>query len=374
MLLTKEVEVKIGGLNKQYYIDKGYDVPIVKKIIYKKNGHISQTRYTTPRGTKIIVKIEDLLDSCEEPIYYQCDNCNGIFHTTIHWIRNRTYDDGKLYCTKCACKIYNSGENCYLYNHNKTDEERILSRNSRQDYEWKLGVLQRDNYTCFKCGKNKSNVVAHHLDGYNWCKEKRYDITNGVCLCQQCHSEFHNIYGYGDNTQQQFEEWLNKTIDNNMLKYYNNVSYRQYYCLEDNEILFNLSYLTKIGKIKSPSKIRECCKNYNKTYHGKHYVFYEDYLKMTQEQINNIINNTHKRTRQVVCIELNLLFDTIKDAGEYVNTLPSCITACCKHRKNTIRGYHWLYIEDYKQDISKLRKVDINEINRTRNTNVNSKT
>ena len=71
-----------------------------------------------------------------------------------------------------------------------------------------MNVFKRDNYTCRCCGKDTHNNVSHHLDGYNWCIEKRLDVDNGVTLCESCHKEFHSIYGYGNNTKEQFEEWI----------------------------------------------------------------------------------------------------------------------------------------------------------------------
>ena len=41
----------------------------------------------------------------------------------------------------------------------------------------------------------------------NWCRERRIDITNGVCLCEVCHKEFHKLYGKGDNTKEQYIEF-----------------------------------------------------------------------------------------------------------------------------------------------------------------------
>jgi len=65
--------------------------------------------------------------------------------------------------------------------------------------EWRLKVYQRDNYTCQCCGDDSGgNLNAHHLDGYNWCKEKRINVNNGITLCDKCHTKdkdsFHNIY------------------------------------------------------------------------------------------------------------------------------------------------------------------------------------
>ena len=73
-----------------------------------------------------------------------------------------------------------------------------------------------------------------------------------------------------------------------MLKYDNNVYYRQYYCLEDNEILFNLSYLTKIGKIKSPSKIRKCCKDVLDAYQVEYCYLFGSYAKGTEKEDSDI--------------------------------------------------------------------------------------
>lgn len=79
-------------------------------------------------------------------------------------------------------------------------------------------LFERDGYICQCCGNKsgKGNPIklnAHHLNGYHWCKEERYDINNGVTLCEYCHDakyigSFHNIYGRKNNTREQFEEFL----------------------------------------------------------------------------------------------------------------------------------------------------------------------
>ena len=131
--------------------------------------------------------------------------------------------------TKCpVCALLNmSGINSPHWNNNITDEERIKIRsfNSSEYYKWRKQVYEKDNYTCQVCGDDKGgNLNAHHLDGYNWCKEKRFDVNNGITLCEICHNDFHHIYGYGGNTKEQFEQFiynemildyeiLNNTID-----------------------------------------------------------------------------------------------------------------------------------------------------------------
>ena len=100
-----------------------------------------------------------------------------------------------------------SGKNHYRYNHNLTDENREDRRIQEGYNEWKQEVKKQANFTCNICGNRGNKLRSHHLDGYNWCKERRLDLTNGVCLCESCHKEFHHIYGYGDNTEADYLEY-----------------------------------------------------------------------------------------------------------------------------------------------------------------------
>lgn len=62
-------------------------------------------------------------------------------------------------------------------------------RSSKYKY-WKKSVLERDNYICQECG-SKSNLVAHHIKPFSIHKDARFDINNGITLCQNCHEEVH---------------------------------------------------------------------------------------------------------------------------------------------------------------------------------------
>lgn len=108
-------------------------------------------------------------------------------------------------CPECArAKLI--GETNPNWSSFKTDEERVNQRSYPEYKEWLLDVYERDNYTCQICGDyTGGNLNAHHKDGYNWCIDRRNDLSNGVTLCDGCHKDFHYIYGKGMNTE---EQWL----------------------------------------------------------------------------------------------------------------------------------------------------------------------
>lgn len=111
-------------------------------------------------------------------------------------------------CYECSIEA-RSGVNAHNYNPNLTDEERELKRYyiGKESYgKWRKSVFEKDNYSCDICGL-KGRINAHHLDGWNWCRDKRTDIDNGITLCENHHKEFHKIYGSGNNTKEQYEDF-----------------------------------------------------------------------------------------------------------------------------------------------------------------------
>lgn len=123
------------------------------------------------------------------------------------WTTPRSIIKTKFKCPKC---VTFKGENNPMWNPNITEEERENGRFIKGYNDFIKDVYKRDNYTCQCCGAigTGRNLNAHHLDGYNWCKDKRTDVNNGITLCEDCHKDFHRMYGKGHNTKEQFEEWI----------------------------------------------------------------------------------------------------------------------------------------------------------------------
>lgn len=314
-LISNFVYVNLTNKNKKYYKNKGYLFSNKEKTIK--------------------VKVEDLPNGSHAKVSVKCDNCNEIL--SIEWrvfvshVHNNIY-----YCghnkNNCCNKILLKGELNGFYgkkhteeskknmsknnwskkhkgelspnwNPKITEEERFLKRSINPKYtEFIKKVLARDNYTCRCCGQFQGDIETHHLDGYDWCKEKRTDETNGITLCKTCHKNFHSIYGYGGNTKEQFEEWLGQAVE--LVKYEGELpTTKKIYCIEEDKIYDSADEICEEWDYKYSSNIYDVCnhkiKNRKsndkiiayecKTVKGKHLLWYDEYITMSKEEVENFL-------------------------------------------------------------------------------------
>jgi hypothetical protein len=54
---------------------------------------------------------------------------------------------------------------------------------------WRIAVYKRDGFKCQSCGHMSTHLHAHHLQPAILHPELRYDISNGITLCQPCHDK-----------------------------------------------------------------------------------------------------------------------------------------------------------------------------------------
>lgn len=86
------------------------------------------------------------------------------------------------------------GAACHGYIDGKGVERQGL-RLSEQAKRWRYDVMARDDFMCVHCGDDTGgNLAAHHKKHWATHPELRFDVSNGVTLCDGCHHLVHHIY------------------------------------------------------------------------------------------------------------------------------------------------------------------------------------
>ena len=85
----------------------------------------------------------------------------------------------------------------------------------------------------------------------------------------------------------------------------------------------------------------ETRKNISKIHKGK--TLSDETRKKLSESHKGKNNPSAKR---IYCVELDMYFDTVTEASEYVGCHRSNISSVLIGNRKTCKGYHWLYAED----------------------------
>ena len=177
-------------------------------------------------------------------------------------------------------------------------------------------ILQTDDY--IKC---LLTTVCKPWFGYLWIYENDYKELgkNGIDEIKQKSA----YYGNGK---------------------YNLRNPQKVICINDNKIFESESEGMRYYNIKSNGGISECCSGKKRSC-GKHpvtgkglvWMYYNDYLQLSKDSIENILNGIHNTTTRsggkmikVICLTTMKVFDSITNAGRFYNVDKSQISACCK--------------------------------------------
>ncbi len=78
-----------------------------------------------------------------------------------------------------------------------------ISRGYKEKYysakykQWRLKVFTRDNFICQGCQKIGGYLTSHHIKSWAKYPKLRFEINNGITLCENCHKKTDNYKGKG---------------------------------------------------------------------------------------------------------------------------------------------------------------------------------
>lgn len=142
-----------------------------------------------------------------------CSKC-GIEKPESEFATQRTVKSG----LRASCKSCNNELRRDWYVRNKEKAEVVYAQR-RIDRQKFIDGLKTP---CMKCGEDRKYLIQfHHIDndskeftiGDGWCYRSEENLKNEVnkcvCLCANCHFEFHHFYGKHPTTpKESLEEYL----------------------------------------------------------------------------------------------------------------------------------------------------------------------
>lgn len=160
------------------------------------------------QGELTVLEYDEETSLLKKSTYWKC-------HCSCGDIKSMPYDSIKNGALTCGNKTkHYTGEKSANWKGGVSSDYQ-KARTSLDYDNWRDSVYAKDWYTCQCCGKSHGiNKQAHHLKNFATNEDIRFDVKNGITLCDSCHystfpGSFHNTYGTANNTSKQLEEYIN---------------------------------------------------------------------------------------------------------------------------------------------------------------------
>lgn len=72
--------------------------------------------------------------------------------------------------------------------------KRLNAENQKEARNFRRAVRLRDKDTCQSCGlSSAAGLCVHHIKSWSKHPELRYEVSNGLTLCRNCHIKIHSL-------------------------------------------------------------------------------------------------------------------------------------------------------------------------------------
>lgn len=288
------------------------------------------------------------------------------------WCDKYKYD---FYLTDYNTIIETHGEQHYTKSFNCTGAKTLSEQKEIDGIKKELALLNNiDNYIVIDCRKSdleyiKSNILSSDLNNmlklidvdWNKCEEN----VSSSLVKQVC--DYWNDVKCIKDTCKKFN--LTKGTIQKYLKIGARLSLCGYdplksnqikpkpivkiICLNDENVFDSIVEASKHYKVSASSISISCIRGrgvkYDKAYQDLYFMYYDEYIKLSQKELENIKTELEykKYGHRIICVETGEKFNTYTECGNKFNLTDTSIKKICDGKvKKSKCGYTFKYIKD----------------------------
>lgn len=118
-------------------------------------------------------------------------------------------------------------------------------------------------------------------------------------------------------------------------------------CLNDNSVFDTCKEASVFYNVDRSTLTKVCNKKVKQT-KGYYFMYYDEYMNLSEEQKEEIANSDFKhitKTKKIICLDDNKIFNSISEASNYYGV--SGITKVCNKVYKQTKGLHFMYYDEY---------------------------
>ena len=129
---------------------------------------------------------------------------------------------------------------------------------------------------------------------------------------------------------------------------------RKVLCVEEGIVYDSVADAARAMNVKRPS-ITVCCEGKKPTICGFHWAYVDEEKLKESGSMEKFIEETKRNLkedrprgswlyRKVICLDTNIIYDSMKEAARATNIPSNRISECCSGKHKSTRGLRWAYI------------------------------
>lgn len=317
---------------------------------------------------------------------YTCQCCGKKSHDVIidvhhlygyaHYPEYRTDQTQSLVlCENCHTAFHNWHHQTYgLINRGKNTREQFEEWwgqvvQELKEYNGVLPITRKifdyEEQQSYQNSNEYAQIHNCHISAiHNCCNRK---ITHKPYICKDGTTIMLTTHSYTVKGHHLF--WLDeyeKMTEDDVINYLSscvNKTYKKVICLNTSEVFDSIADIAKKYPFmkNNTSNVSACCLGKYK-YCGKledgtplKWLYYEDYIAKTENEINNILNEGVEKQRTikpVICLSTGVKYNSAEDAARVYNVHKKTIQRHCHNKNQKFQNNmppHWMYYSEFKQ-------------------------